>query len=229
MSRLVTSSQCASQPNKRGLCPVFKAVLAAAERERERNSAQRLMYLFGFQLILPLYSHIQMFQYEHFDLFCRLCIFITAWNESPPSVHAGYPVIWLPTPNLWRYLKCIVFTKMPVPSLYLVSPLFSLSFPLFTVSISLSLPQTTLSFSLAYISICPLAGLGEKGLHEQALCHSGRVHQCAECTGWSGLLWREDKEVSRKPAPRHRARSACPSVFSAMPGCPASCCQPNWV
>lgn len=36
MSRLVTSSQCASQQNKRGLCPVFLAVLAAAEREKER-------------------------------------------------------------------------------------------------------------------------------------------------------------------------------------------------
>lgn len=116
-------------------------------------------------------------------------------------------MIWLPTPNLWRYLKCIVFTKTPVPSLSLLS----LSSCLFSVSLHVFLPHPrflSFSLSLAYISICPLAGLRKKGLHEQALCHSGRVHQCAECARWSGLLWREDKEVSRKPAPRHPARSA---------------------
>lgn len=86
---------------------------------------------------------------------------------------------------------------MLVPSLRLLS-LISPSLPLF-LSLSASLPplaisssltltlaffhSLSLSLSLAYISIAPIAGLGKKGLHEQALCHSGRVHQRAECTG----------------------------------------------
>lgn len=64
---------------------------------------------------------------------------------------------------------------MPVPSLCLLSPLLP--------SLRCLLPHPRFLSPLAYISICPLAGLGEKGLHEQALCHSGRVHQRAECTG----------------------------------------------
>jgi len=50
----------------------------------------------------------------------------------------------------------------------------------------------SLSFCLPLI----LLGLWEKGFHEQAVCHSGCVHQCTECSWWSGLLWWEDKEVS---------------------------------
>lgn len=132
-------------------------------------------------------------------------------------MHAGYPVIWLPTPNLWRYLRSIVSITMLVPSLCLLSPL----------SVSLHPSSPSLSFfSPAYVSICPITGLGEKGLHEQALCHSGRVHQRAECSGWSGLLWREDKEVSHKPALRHPAcftlLRTFYCVFSPLPSCLAS-------
>lgn len=109
----------------------------------------------------------------------------------------------------------------------LLSSVSFFSSPVFFCILPSSSPSSSFSSSLAYISICPLAGLREKGLHEQAVCHSGRVHQRAECTGWSGLLWREDKEVSRKPAPRHPACFAS-HVFT-LPGWSASLCQLNWV
>ncbi len=210
MSRLVTSSQCASQQNKRGLCPVFPAVLAGAA---ERKSAQRLMYPFGFQ-----FNSAFLFTYSNFPVWA----FIrrkTFWFVLP-TLYLYYCLEWKHSVSSCRisgdlapHSKSLTLFKMycfhkdacaqPLSSL----SSFSLLPSLHCLSPSLP-PSPALSFPLAYISICPLAGLGEKGLHEQALCHSGRVHQRAECTGWSGLLWREDKEVSRKPAPRHPARSA---------------------
>lgn len=54
---------------------------------------------------------------------------------------------------------------------------------------------TSLSVSLSlWLSF---SGLGEKRTHRQAVRHSGCLHQCAKCAGWSGLLWREIKEVRR--------------------------------
>lgn len=125
MSWLVTSSQCASQWNKGKLCLVFLAALASGVG---REDAQALMYPFGFQvnsaslftyLNFPVWASVRR---ENFDLFCWLYISITAWNGSSLSLHAGYPVIWLCTPNFWRYLKSIVFITLPVPSLSPRSP-----------------------------------------------------------------------------------------------------------
>lgn len=83
---------CQPAGQRRAL-PVFRAVLAgAAERE---SVSERQKIDVPHSLILPLYSHIQIFLSERFDLFCRLYIFIKAlcqllqdnWRfGSPPRI-----------------------------------------------------------------------------------------------------------------------------------------------
>lgn len=185
------------------------------------------MYPFGFQ-----FNSASLFTYSNFPVwaFVRRKTF---WFVLP-TLYLYYCLEWEHSVSSCRisgdlasHSKSLTLFKMycfhkDVCAQPLVFSPFFLFPPLshLLLCLSPSLPVSpSLSFSLAYNSICALAGLWEKGLHEQALCHSGRVHQCAECTGWSGLLWREDKEVSRKPALRHTARcallrSARPSVFS---------------
>lgn len=126
---IITVCQPAQQ--KRAL-PGLPSCLGSSSREK-RAPKDWCIHL-AFSLILPLYSHIQIFLCEplwggkHFNLFCRLYICITACNGSSNlSVHAGYCVIWLPTPNLWHFLKSIVFTTKPVPSLCLLVPSHPLS------------------------------------------------------------------------------------------------------
>lgn len=179
------------------------------------------MYPFGFQ-----FNSVSLFTYLNFPVwasvrretfwFVLLTLYLYYCLEWKQSVSARRI-----SGNLAPHSKSLTLFKIyclhndaraqPVSSFSTFSP--SPSF----------LPSTlTCLLSLAYISICPTAGLGKKGLHEQALCHSGRVHQRAECSGWSGLLWREDKEVSRKPSPQLLARFALLQCVSALPGCPAS-------
>lgn len=152
---IITVCQPAQQ--KRAL-PGLPSRLGSSSRER-RAPKDWCIHL-AFSLILPLYSHIQIFLCEplwggkHFNLFCRLYISITAWNGSTPSVHAGCCVIWLPTPNLWHNLKSIVFTTKPVPSLCLLSPL---SVSPCTVSLHLFLPHPLSLFLPClhlYLSYC---------------------------------------------------------------------------
>lgn len=125
MSQLVTSSQCASQQNKRGLCLVFLAVLAAPVRGRK--SAQRLMYPFGFQ-----FNSDSLFTYSNFPVWAFVrrktfwfvlptlyLYYCLEWEHSVSSCRISGDLA--STPNLWRYLKCIVFTKTPVPSLSFLS------------------------------------------------------------------------------------------------------------
>lgn len=233
---------CQPGGQKRAL-PGLPSCVGSSSRERER--AQRLIYPFGFQFnsaSLSAYSHIQILPVWGF---VRRKTF---WFVLP-TLYLYYCLEWKHSVTLCRisgdlapHSKSLTLFKMycfhkdacaqPLSSL---SPPVSSLFPSTSSSLILSF-----SLSLAYISICPLAGLRKKGLHEQALCHSGRVHQCAECARWSGLLWREDKEVSRKPAPRHPARSAllCSArpcvvvlvVFSFFSATLAgSLCQHNWV
>lgn len=201
MSWLVTSSQRASQQNNRGLCLVFQGFLAA-QRERERVHTDWCIHL-AFSLI-SVSIHI-------FKCFC--VSFCKEENILICSASLYYCLEWkqfvsscrISTDLAARFKSLTLSTKMPVP----IGPVFFFSFFLLPCLLYLFCPS-----SFAYSSICPFTGLREKGLHEQDLRHSGRVHQRAECSGWSGLLWREDKKVSCKPALRQLARSMhIPSFF----------------
>lgn len=132
-----------------------------------------------------LYSHIQIFSMslctEETFSFVLLTLYLNyspEWKEFVTSCRISGD---LAARSKSRTLfKWIAVRKTLVPRL-----LFPLYLPFFIC---------------IWLEVSLFTGLGEKGLHEQALRHPGRVHQCAECSGWSCLLWRTDKKVSCEPA-----------------------------
>lgn len=116
------------------------------------------MYPFGFQFNsasiftysnFPVWAFMrrETFQFVLPTLYLYYCL---DWKH----IHAGCCVIWLPTPNLWHNLKSIVFTRKPVPSPCLLSPL---SVSPCTVSLHLFLPHPLSLFLPClhlYLSYC---------------------------------------------------------------------------